>query len=304
MHPAHPDYDIGVIVGRFQVHELHEAHRDLIQYVVDRHKKVVIFLGTSPLPNSTNNPLDFESRKQMILEQFPEVIVLYVKDHPSDKEWSKKLDEQINDIRVGGQSAVLYGGRDSFMEHYHGKFPTQELLQEVFFAGTEVRKQIARSSARNSAEFRAGAIWASQSRFPTAYQCVDIAVFNEDRSKLLLGQKKTDGDRWRFFGGFSDPRSPSLEADAKREVSEEAGIEIGDLKYVGSAVVDDWRYRSEPDCIKTAMFEAKYLHGRPTPNDDIDAVRWFELAHGDQFQYIRKHLVPSHLPLLNLLTGE
>jgi bifunctional NMN adenylyltransferase/nudix hydrolase len=299
--PAHPEYDIGVIVGRFQIHELHDAHRDLISYVIDRHKKVVIFLGTSPLPNSTNNPLDFESRKQMILAEFPQAIVLYVKDHPSDTEWSKKLDEQINDLRVGSQTVVLYGGRDSFISHYTGKFPTQELLQETFMSGNAVRKEIARSSARNSPEFRAGAIWASQSRFPTAYQCVDVVVLNEDGTKILLGQKKTDGDRWRFFGGFSDPRSESLEQDARREVAEEAGIEIGDVTYVGSTIIDDWRYRSEPDCIKTALFRAKYLHGRPAPGDDIDVVQWFPVAVSCPYQYIEKHLVPSHLPLLNLL---
>ena len=34
-----PAADVGVIVGRFQVHELHQAHRELIQYVMDRHDR-------------------------------------------------------------------------------------------------------------------------------------------------------------------------------------------------------------------------------------------------------------------------
>lgn len=296
MHPAHPKYDIGVIVGRFQVHELHDAHRDLIQHVADDHEKVIIFLGVSPLANSVTNPLDFESRKQMILAEFPDVTVLYIKDQPSDDIWSRKLDEQVNDMRLPGQTVVLYGGRDSFMDHYRGEFPTQELLQETFFSGTEVRKQIARSSARNSAEFRAGAIWASQGRFPTAFQAVDIAVFDHSGSKLLLGRKSTDR-LFRFPGGFSDPASFSLEADARREVAEETGVTIGDPKYVGSAVIDDWRYRNEPDAIKTALFTAQYIHGRPTPSDDMDAeVRWFDLTTlSDQ------DLVPFHRPLLAML---
>jgi len=63
--------DVGIIIGRFQVHQLTQAHKELIQFVIDRHTKVVIFLGLSPLLVTRNNPLDFESRKQMILKEFP-----------------------------------------------------------------------------------------------------------------------------------------------------------------------------------------------------------------------------------------
>lgn len=296
----HPHPDVGVLVGRFQVHDLHEGHRDLIQFVRERHEKVIIFLGVSPLPVSGNNPLDFESRKQMILAEFPEVNVLYVADHPSDAEWSKILDKQIGHLVAPNQSVVLYGGRDSFIAHYSGKYPTEELLQDKFLSGTEVRKEIARSRAKASPEFRAGVIWASQARFPTAYQCVDVAVLQPDhaagKTKILLGRKSTD-KLFRFPGGFSDPGSPSLEVDAKREVAEEMGVEVDGMKYVGSMVVNDWRYRAEPDCIKTALFVGTYVHGRPTPSDDMDAeVRWFDLD-----ALTEKDIVPSHRPLFKML---
>jgi bifunctional NMN adenylyltransferase/nudix hydrolase len=296
LHPAQEQYDVGVLVGRFQVHELHDAHRDLIQYVCDRHEKVIIFLGLAPLPVSTSNPLDFEARKQMILADFPDVNVLYIKDQPSDTLWSYKLDEQIKDLVTFGQSVVLYGGRDSFISHYDGDYPTQELLQSTFRAGTEVRKSIARSRAKASADFRAGVIWASQGRFPTAYQTVDVAILNEDGTQVLLGHKNSDGRLYRFIGGFSDPRSPSLEADVRREVQEEAGIAITDPVYLGSTVVDDWRYRNEPDCIKTALFKAKYLSGRPTPGDDIDEVRWFGLS-----DRLIPQVVLNHRPLMAMV---
>lgn len=299
MQTAQAQYDVGVIVGRFQVHELHEAHRDLIQFVCDRHEKVIIFLGLSPLMVSTGNPLDFESRKQMILAEFPQVNVLYAKDQPSDTVWSLRLDGQITDLVTPNQSVILYGGRDSFISHYSGRFHTQELMQGAFQSGTEIRRSIARSRAKASPEFRAGVIWASQSRFPTAYQCVDIAVFNEDRKQVLLGRKNSDGRLYRLLGGFSDPRSESLEQDAVREVAEEASIEIGDVKYIGSKAVDDWRYRGEPDTIKTALFSAKYLHGRPTPGDDIDEVKWFALH-----EIVPEILVPVHRPLMKMLLAH
>ncbi len=93
-----PTYDVGVIIARFQVHELHEGHIDLIKNVCSEHEKVIIFLGLSPCMVTQNNPLDFESRKQMILDKFPSVNVLYIKDQEEDKNWSKELDEKINDL--------------------------------------------------------------------------------------------------------------------------------------------------------------------------------------------------------------
>jgi bifunctional NMN adenylyltransferase/nudix hydrolase len=290
--PALEQYDVGVIIGRFQVHRLHDAHRDLIAHVCENHDKVLILLGVAPLPTSLNNPLDFESRKQMILEEFPGVTVLYVKDQPSDKLWSRKVDEMVGDFRTPGQSAVLYGSRDSFIAHYHGTIPTRELIAENVLSGTAVRKEIAKSSARADEAFRAGVIWASQARYPTAFQTCDIAIIDDSTGRILLGRKPGE-DKFRFIGGFSDPNSPSLEIDAKREAMEETGLAVEDVKYRFSAVVDDWRYRGEQDCIKTAMFTAKYVSGRPEAKDDIEEVRWFNLAD------LRENdVIPTHRPLL------
>lgn len=297
MQPKQEQYDVGVIVGRFQVHELHQAHRDLIQYVCDHHEKVVIFLGLSPLMVSTNNPLDFEARKQMILAEFPDVNVLYAKDMADDDVWSEKLDQMVADLLTPNQSVILYGGRDSFIAHYTGRYPTQELMQSTFMSGTAQRKAIARSSVKGSPEFRAGVIWAAHARFPTAYTTVDIAIFNEDRSQILLGRKHNEKP-YRLIGGFSDPKSPDFETDARREVIEETGIEVGGLKYIGSTLVSDWRYRNEPDGIKTMLFIGKYLHGRPTPGDDIEEVRWFDF---DERRPLNSEIVPSHHPLMAML---
>lgn len=269
-------YDVGVIVGRFQVPDLHKAHKALIQHVCSAHHKVIIFLGLSPLMVTQENPLDFEARKQMILEVFPDVIVLYAKDLGSDEVWSKRLDEQIQDVVTPSQTVLLYGGRDSFIEHYTTKkYPTRELEQDVWVSGAEIRKAISRRSVKASPDFRAGVVWASLSRFPTAYPCVDVAIFNEDYTKLLLG-RKPEQKKFQLIGGFADPTSPSYEADARREAQEEAGIEITDPVYVASQLVDDWRYEKEVDKIKSLLFIAKMMYGSPRPDDDIAEVRWFD----------------------------
>jgi bifunctional NMN adenylyltransferase/nudix hydrolase len=79
-------------------------------------------------------------------------------------------------------------------------------------------------------------------------------------------------------------------------VAEETGIEITDPIYVGSHLVDDWRYRDEPDKIKTLLFRATLLYGKPEPKDDIERLTW---VVADELQ--PSIIVPEHRPLLELL---
>lgn len=269
-------YDVGVIVGRFQVPELHQAHRDLISFVVSQHDKTIVFLGLSPLKGTMENPLDFEARKQMLLAEFPTLNVLYIPDMGSDVLWSGRLDEMLEHLLTPQQTAVLYGGRESFIDRYHGRFPTRELEQDTYVSGSEIRASVQRKSVKASADFRAGVIWAVSNRFPTAFTTVDVALWNKDRSKLLLVRKPNE-PLHRFVGGFSTPASNCFEADAIREVDEELHLKISEPRYIASFHVDDWRYRGEVDQIKTLLFEAEVLHGSPRPDDDLQGgvATWF-----------------------------
>jgi bifunctional NMN adenylyltransferase/nudix hydrolase len=290
--------DVGVLVGRFQVHSLHDAHVELIQTVCDNHAKVIIFLGLSPCLVTRNNPLDFESRKQMILEKFPNVNVLYIKDVHDDKLWSRKLDESIHDLVSPNQTVTLYGGRDSFIKHYTGKYKTQELESDRIMSGSEIRKEIS-AKVKADPSFRAGVIWASHNQYPKVLTCVDVAVYN-DKGEFLFARKPNE-TLYRFIGGFSDPRSKSFEIDVKREVSEEAHIEIDDIRYMGSTLIDDWRYRGEVDKIKTLFFKAKYVFGSPQADDDIAELRWIHTNKVVDVNF-KNSIVPEHHPLLELMT--
>lgn len=294
-----PLSDVGVIVGRFHVDELHQAHKDLIKSVCNVHEKVIIFLGLAHVRGTTCNPLDFESRKQMVLEDFPNAIVLYIKDQEEDVDWSKELDEKIRDVIGPNQSVMLYGSRNSFIARYFGHFPTTELMQEVYVSGSDIRSNISKS-VKNDKGFRRGAIWQAFNRYPSCYPTVDIAIFNEDSTKLLLARKPKQ-KLYRFVGGFADPKSESYEVDARREVMEETTLEISDPIYVGSMIVDDWRYRNEVDKIKTILFKCKMTFGRPEPKDDLEGgeLRWFELATFDP-----EMLRPEHRKLLAMLKKQ
>ena len=272
--------NVGVIVGRFQVHEPHEAHRELIGSVIGRHGRTIIVLGLSPLRNTINNPLDFRSRKAMLAEAFPGIEILYIEDMPDDIAWSAKLDALLAIHLTPHDIPVLYGSRDSFVRSYHGKHKTCVLEATKFVSGTEIRRSI-QTSYPPTKDFRAGMIHATAQRFPTCFQTVDVAVVRlvngEEEEYEILLVRKAHEKQWRLPGGFSDTGSESLEADARREVLEETGIEITDPEYVGSATIDDWRYRGEVDRIKTALFVANPIGGRPTGGDDVAEAAWFQL---------------------------
>ena len=288
------DYEIGVVVARFQVHKLHDGQKNLLDMVYKNHKKVIIFLGVSVIAGTKNNPLDFASRKAMIQEAYPKAVVLPLKDNRSDAKWSQTLDTEIK-IPYGDLSAVLYGSRDSFIPYYSGKNPVIEYTTDVFYSGTEVRKEVSREILA-SEDFRAGIIHATYAARPVTYPTVDITVYN-DKGQILMA-KKPNEPHYRFIGGFVDRTDESWEQAAKREFKEETGgnAEIDDIRYVCSTAVKDWRYNKTESGIMTTLFIGKFLWGRIEPSDDIASLHWVNPSdvHIDE-------IMPEHQGLFETL---
>lgn len=265
------EYEIGVIIARFQVHKLHDAHVELINRVCEHHKKVIIFLGVSVVSNTKTNPLDFATRKAMIQEMYPNVVILPQKDQRSNERWSQVLDAEIR-VPFGERSALLYGGRDSFIPYYSGKYPVAELTTDVYYSGTEVRKEVSREIL-NSADFRAGVIHSTFAQRPITYPTVDVVADNEKGQILLC--KKPNEKNYRFIGGFVDRDDMNWENAARREFKEETGgCEIESLKYVASGQIKDWRYTKTEHGIMTTLYLGRFVYGRIEPSDDIASLHW------------------------------
>lgn len=284
LEPERQQADVGIIVARFQTHELHPGHKDIIFTALQNHARVIIFLGVSPTRCTLQNPLDFSSRKQMIAEAYPNIDVLYIKDVPCDLAWSKNLDAQISSLIGPQQSAMLYGSRESFIAHYTGKYPTTSLRQDKYISASQVRQQIAKST-KNSPDFRAGAIWSAYNRWPMLIPTVDVAIFDEDYANILLGRKPHQ-TKFQFIGGFAQPipgipNESIIEMNAIKEVAEETGLEVSDPQFIGTAIIDDWRYNGELDKIATTFFHVKRVFGHPVPKDDIEELQWFGV-HADR----------------------
>lgn len=320
-------YRIGVFVARFQTSMIHAAHAILINYIRNKNDRTVIVIGEAKTRLTQRNPLPAESRMQMIKDMYDTsndlinlkdkiVDVISLDDEKYDEVWSNNLDKEIekyieNHIFYKNKQApirgfnnfeiTLYCGRDGFNQYYKGKHKVEEIdnIGIEHLSATEQRKQI-HSRIKNSVEWREGVIYASAHRYPTSFQTVDIAILKEQEGKieLLLGRKKGES-KYRFVGGFVDATDESLESAAKREVMEECdGIETDDYKYIGSAKINDWRYKNEKDSIMTALFVCKYIFGHPKATDDITEVKWFEIDSSKEFTI---EIEDEHKPLMTML---
>lgn len=281
--------EVGAIVGRFQVPELHDAHKELIQKVCDTHPRVLVFIGLAAdaCKCTYNNPLDFPTRKAMIEKVFPNVEVLYIKDRGNDELWSKELDSQIAGQVGPGKKVVLYGSRDSFIPHYKGRYLTEELVPTRFISGKEIRKNVGIRS-KGTAEFREGVIWAVENQWPGIHPTVDGAIVDWEREQTLLA-KKPGETLLRFVGGFSDADSGDYEADVLREIQQETGLIGKNARYVGSRKIDDWRFRGERNKIKTILFLVDDFEGMPKADDDVEHVEWVPLNKLAESLFVNEH---------------
>jgi bifunctional NMN adenylyltransferase/nudix hydrolase len=285
-------YPIGALVGRFQVHELHEAHKYLIDQVAKNHKKVVLFLGVPKVVGTKKNPLDFDSRKRMIQHHYPDIVILALPDFGDDRRWSSELDKRVKEVYPIGD-ILLYGGRDSFIPYYKkggGQFDCEELNEYgTFVSGTEVRKMVS-EEVKDSVDFRAGVIYQSYNQYPKVHPCVDVAITDND--KVLLAKRPYE-DSWRLIGGFSRPTDSSYEHTARRKVSEDAGknLSITNLTYIGSVQVPDWRYQSEEDKIMSVLFKTTKGWGRIEPSDDVSELKFFNIEDLNEEMMVNEHKI-------------
>jgi len=287
-----------VIIARFQTPYLHEGHRQFLDQVKANHHKIVVMLGVSAVKGSKRNPFDFYTREKLLKKAYPDFIVLPLADHPCDDIWSSNLDELLVNS-FPNEEFILYGSRNSFIPFYTGCMQVKELPAQGEYSATFIRSEYA-DRVLESEDFRLGVNYACHNMYSKVYPTVDIAVFKENRSYLLLGRKKNSKE-WRLPGGFVDVSDVDFESSAIRELLEECGdIEVGPMCYIGSAKIDDWRYRNEEDKIMTMLFATDLIYGQAAANDDLQEVKWFEVKKVSEM-VASGSIVREHQLLIDLL---
>ena len=98
-----------------------------------------------------------------------------------------------------------------------------------------------------------------------------LCIAHKDK-KILLGMKKRGfGEgRWNGFGGKVDS-GETIEEAARREIQEEAGIEVIDLEKLG---VIDFKFQTTGEEIEVNIFKSNDFSGEPIETEEMRPA-WF-----------------------------
>lgn len=279
----------GVVIARFQTPALHTGHKFLLDWVFARHSTLCIILASKDTVPTEKDPLTFAARRDMVLESYPHAIVVETFDCPSDKVWSKKIDELVS--KTCKKGAVLYGSRDSFIPYYSGIYEVFEVPPVPSQSGTELRGECLKEGTCTMS-YRIGMIASASERFPIVFPTVDCAPWKKEDGTyyVLLGHKEHDEDKYRFIGGFASKNDASFEDAAVREFDEETGGKITHKKptYIASCSVSDYRYKNTKEGVMTAFFGIKYKSGQGIATDDINGLKWVALHE------LQDIIIPEH----------
>lgn len=139
---------LGIVCGRFQVPELHEGHKKLIDQAIEENDKVLVIICSSTVPNKERNPYSRSFRIEMINKIYPKLSIEILDDEELDEDWSAMLDFIVSEFinihtdMPSNAEVTLYHGRDSFKDYYSGTYTTKEIKSVPGVSGTQIRNKL------------------------------------------------------------------------------------------------------------------------------------------------------------------
>lgn len=126
-----------------------------------------------------------------------------------------------------------------------------------------------------------------------------VIAGNEDGARKILLIRRKDTQEWALPGGMVDP-GEHVSLTAKRELEEEAGINLADVPAVEVArgYVDDPRNTDNAWMETVASCMLLDYTPEPQAGDDADDSQWFELIDVESLQTATGGLYASHGQLI------
>jgi ADP-ribose pyrophosphatase YjhB (NUDIX family) len=109
-----------------------------------------------------------------------------------------------------------------------------------------------------------------------------LVAVGADPAILFIKRQHRAGDPWSgqmaLPGGFAAPQDSSLEATARRETAEEPGIDLGDVKLLGT--LDDVSPRTPylPPIVVRPFAFLLPERVRPLPGPEVEAAVWLPIS--------------------------
>ncbi|GHT79889.1 hypothetical protein FACS1894130_09970 [Spirochaetia bacterium] len=104
--------------------------------------------------------------------------------------------------------------------------------------------------------------------YPRISPAIIVLIINDGEQALLAHNRKFSGRVYSLIAGFTEA-GESLESTVSREVREEVGLEVRDIRYITS---QPWPF---PNSLMLG-FTARYAGGNITPDgEEIEDAQWF-----------------------------
>lgn len=106
-----------------------------------------------------------------------------------------------------------------------------------------------------------------------------VSAIIKKGDEYLLGKKSKNiapyPNTWHLLGGGVNLEEENLEGGIRREVKEEAGIELGTLKRISFDEDYEPNKHGEMTHYVFLVFESEYKSGEIKAKDDIEELQWF-----------------------------
>ena len=240
---------LGVLIGRFQVPEMHEGHRFIVRQMLEQCDQVLILFGSANRTRSVKNPFTYGERRISARKLFPTILTAPLNDYLyNDSQWMADVAATIETAR--GQvsydfekhvEVVLYGHHKDGND-YLKWFPQYEYVNinsDIDISGTEVRNSFMHLLPDN---VQADARYFAKERetfknypYPDSLNiCCGDAVVECLGHILLIKRKFTPGaGNWALPGGHKNTNETFLQC-ALRELKEETNIRVPEPVLLGS----------------------------------------------------------------------